>query len=172
MCAAETFSSIIDSGRHKFKRCGPFGALFSDEIQPLRGHSRDFLDRGLAIFFETCYYSLALRKTPSTIRHAALGYRPTAGHLTLDQRIGVRIPVSQPFLCALFVQWPRTSGSQPGNRGSNPLESAIFFILARKRGGGTKNIEALHLQRVKRLVFYERAGGGRFSAASAIIFNR
>ena len=30
---------------------------------------------------------------------------------------------------ALFVQRSRTSGSQPGNRGSNPLESAIFFDL-------------------------------------------
>lgn len=36
-------------------------------------------------------------------------------------------PCIPAILRALFVQWPRTSGSQPGDRGSNPLESTIFF---------------------------------------------
>lgn len=82
----------------------------------------------LLFFLRSRECSEQVHELPREQNNLRLGYRPTAGHLTLDQRIEVRILVSQPFFNALFVQWPRTSGSQPGNKGSNPLESAIFFL--------------------------------------------
>ena len=130
LITAQTADAIIVSYARKFKCKDAFYAPQITKIQPRKIFLKKTSFRGLQKIY--AYANIPLLARTAGKKNTALGYRPTAGHLTLDQRIEVRILVSQPYLSALFVQWPRTSGSQPGNRSSNLLESAIFLPFCRQ----------------------------------------
>ena len=64
---------------------------------------------------------------PVPMLRGALGNSATAARLPLEQVVMVRIHVPQPNQQnGPIVQWSRTPGSQPGNRGSNPLGSTSY----------------------------------------------